>query len=123
MITRNRWLALLLVVLLVAVGCKSSIGVKTVPRDQFDYAEVLRDAWKEQMLLNLVGLRYAEAPMFLKVTSVINQYSFEGAVAAAAPGTIRRRSSIRRSRLPGNMPTNRPSPTYRSPVPSSRAVS
>ena len=60
--------------------------MKTVPRDQFHYAEALREAWKEQMLLNLVGLRYAEAPMFLKVASVINSYSLEGAVAAAAPG-------------------------------------
>lgn len=81
----RRWLGLLLVVLLVTVGCKSSIGAKTVPRDQFHYAEALRDAWKEQMLLNMVGLRYVEAPMFLKVTSVINQYSLEGSVSAAAP--------------------------------------
>ena len=71
--------------LLVVVGCKSSIGAKTVSGDQFDYAEALRDAWKEQMLLNMVGLRYAEAPMFLKVTSVINQYSIEGSISAAAP--------------------------------------
>jgi len=71
--------------LLVSIGCKSSIGPKTVPRDQFDYAEALRDAWKEQMLLNMVGLRYAEAPTFLKVTSVINQYSLEGSVSVAAP--------------------------------------
>jgi len=83
---RTRRLGLVLIALLATMACKSSIGVKTVPRDQFDYAEALRDAWKEQMLLNLVGLRYAEAPMFLKVTSVINQYSFEGAIAAAAPG-------------------------------------
>jgi hypothetical protein len=75
----------LLIVLLASVGCKSSIGAKTVSRDQFDYAEALRDAWKEQMLLNMVGMRYAEAPMFLKVTSVINQYSLEGTVTAAAP--------------------------------------
>jgi hypothetical protein len=81
----NRWLGFLLIALLVTVGCKSSIGAKTVARDQFDYAEALRDAWKEQMLLNMVGLRYAEAPMFLKVTSVINQYSLEGSVSAAAP--------------------------------------
>jgi len=73
------------IVLLVAPGCKSSVGPTTVRRDQFDYAEALRDAWKEQMLLNMVGLRYAEAPSFLKVTSVINQYSLEGAVSAAAP--------------------------------------
>ena len=85
MIGKTRWLGLLLIVLLVAVGCKSSIGAKTVTGDQFNYAEALRDAWKEQMLLNMVGLRYAEAPMFLKVTSVINQYSLEGSVSAAAP--------------------------------------
>jgi hypothetical protein len=66
------------------VGCRS-VGPKTIPRDQFDYAESMRDAAKEQMLLNMVGLRYAEAPMFLKVTSVINQYSLEGSVSAAAP--------------------------------------
>jgi len=83
---KKRWLGLLLIVLLVTVGCKSSIGAKTVPRDQFDYAEALRDAWKEQMLLNMVGLRYAEAPMFLKVTSVINQYSLEGSAGVNSPG-------------------------------------
>jgi hypothetical protein len=81
----KRCLGYLLVIFLVTVGCKSSIGAKTVPRDQFNYAEALRDAWKEQMLLNMVGLRYAEAPMFLKVTSVINQYSLEGTVTASAP--------------------------------------
>ena len=85
MIGKTRWLGLLIIVLLVAVGCKSSIGAKTITGDQFNYAEALRDAWKEQMLLNMVGLRYAEAPMFLKVTSVINQYSIEGSVSAAAP--------------------------------------
>ncbi|HSN54150.1 MAG TPA: hypothetical protein VLT32_05740 [Candidatus Sulfomarinibacteraceae bacterium] len=79
-------LVLCSVLLPLAVGCTSSIGAKTVPRDQFSYAEALRDAWKEQMLLNLVGLRYAEAPMFLKVTSVINNYTFEGGFAAATPG-------------------------------------
>jgi len=84
-IEKIRLLGLLFIVLLVAVGCKSSIGAKTVTGDQFNYAEALRDAWKEQMLLNMVGLRYAEAPMFLKVTSVINQYSIEGSITAAAP--------------------------------------
>ncbi len=70
--------------LLAVVGCVS-VGPKTIPRDQFDYAEALRDSWKEQMLLNMVGLRYAEAPLFLKVTSVINQYSIDGKITAAAP--------------------------------------
>ena len=69
---------------LLVAGC-SSMGSKTIPVDQFNYAEALRDSWKEQMLLNMVGLRYAEAPLFLKVTSVINQYSLEGRVSVAAP--------------------------------------
>jgi hypothetical protein len=77
--------AWLLVVLVMMTGCKSSVGAKTVVRDQFDYAEALRDAAKEQMLLNMVGLRYSEAPQFLKVTSVINQYSVEGSVALLSP--------------------------------------
>jgi hypothetical protein len=80
-----RGVALLLVVLVMLTGCKSSIGAKTVVRDQFDYAEALRDAAKEQMLLNMVGLRYAESPQFLKVTSVINQYSLEGDVRLLSP--------------------------------------
>ena len=83
--TSIRGVAWLSVVLVMLTGCKSSIGPKTVVRDQFDYAEALRDAAKEQMLLNMVGLRYSEAPQFLKVTSVINQYSLEGDVTLLSP--------------------------------------
>jgi hypothetical protein len=78
-------LALLSFLVVMLTGCSSSIGAKTVVRDQFDYAEALRDAAKEQMLLNMVGLRYAESPQFLQVTSVINQYSVEGDVALLSP--------------------------------------
>ena len=83
---RRAWFGIVLLMVFALVwGCKSSIGAKTVVRDQFDYAEALRDAAKEQMLLNMVGLRYAEAPQFLKVTSVINQYSLEGDVRLLSP--------------------------------------
>jgi len=71
-------------IVLLGVGC-SSIGPQTIPRDRFDYVEAIRDSAKEQMLLNMVGLRYAEAPLFLRVTSVISQYSIDGRVSAAAP--------------------------------------
>ena len=74
-----------LVALVLLTGCKSSIGAKTVVRDQFDYAEALRDAAREKMLLNMVGLRCSEAPQFLRVTSVINQFSVEGDVALPSP--------------------------------------
>jgi hypothetical protein len=71
-------------VVLLAVGC-ASVGPKTIHHDNFNYTEAIRESWKEQMLLNMVGLRYAEAPLFLRVTSVINQYSIDGRVSATTP--------------------------------------
>ena len=38
------------------------------------------------MLFNLVKLRYGDAPVFLDVASVINQYLVEGAVGFLATG-------------------------------------
>ena len=63
--------------LLALAGC-ASIGPATVARDRFDYVESISDSWKRQMLLNLVKVRYADAPVFLDVTSVISSYEFRG---------------------------------------------
>ena len=60
-------------------GC-ASIGPGTLARDRFDYITALSDSWKSQMLLNLVKLRYGDAPVFLDVASVINQYGIEGSL-------------------------------------------
>jgi hypothetical protein len=54
-----------------------SIGPETLDRDRFDYTDAISNSWKRQMLLNVVKLRYADAPVFLDVTSVINQYLLE----------------------------------------------
>ena len=69
-----------LLLLLITLGGCSSIGPGTVARDRFDYISAISDSWKAQMLLNLVKLRYGDAPVFLDVASVINQYSIEGAI-------------------------------------------
>jgi len=61
-------------------GC-SSIGPNTVSRDRFDYTAALSDSWKDQMLLNLVKIRYGDAPVFLDVASVITQYQVQGSVS------------------------------------------
>src|SRR5215467_4326538 len=66
-------------VLLSSTGC-ASIGPGTVTRDRFDYVTAISDSWKSQMLFNLVKLRYGDAPVFLDVASVINQYLAEGSV-------------------------------------------
>jgi hypothetical protein len=72
------------VLMLVLTASCASVGPKTIPRDQFDYGQAIANAWKEQLLLNMVGLRYVEAPVFVNVSSVINQYSLEGEVALGA---------------------------------------
>jgi hypothetical protein len=60
-------------------GC-ASIGPSTISRDRFDYITAISDSGKSQMLLNLVKLRYGDAPVFLDMASVINQYSVEGSL-------------------------------------------
>src|SRR5262245_65871261 len=68
--------ALMLGVLAVA-GCASR-GPATVARDRFDYVEAISESWKRQTLLNLLKVRYADAPVFLDITSVISSYEFHG---------------------------------------------
>jgi hypothetical protein len=55
-------------------GC-GSIGPGTVTRDRVDYANAVSDSWKDQMLTNIVRLRYADAPTFMDVSSVIGAYT------------------------------------------------
>jgi hypothetical protein len=62
----------------------ASVGPKTIPRDQFDYGNSIAGSAREQILANIVGLRYVEAPVFVNVSSVINQYGLEGEVALNA---------------------------------------
>lgn len=64
---------------LALAGC-AAIGPTTVARDRFDYTAAISDSWKQQMLFNMLKIRYGDAPVFLDVASVINQYSVESAV-------------------------------------------
>jgi hypothetical protein len=65
--------------LLTFVGC-AGVGPHTVARDRFDYTTAISDSWKDQMLVNMVKMRYGDTPTFLDVASVINQYSVESAL-------------------------------------------
>jgi hypothetical protein len=66
--------------LVAVVGCKS-IGPGTVKRDRMHYATAVADSWKEQLLLNIVKTRFADAPAFLEVASVVSGYSLETGVS------------------------------------------
>jgi hypothetical protein len=74
---------ILLWALLLLSGC-AGIGPSTVNRDRFDYTEAISDSWKHQMLLNMVKMRYGDAPVFLDVSSVISQYQITGILNVGA---------------------------------------
>jgi len=74
---------ILVAILPILFGC-STIGAPTVPRDRFDYTAAISDSWKNQMLFNMVKIRYGDAPVFLDVSSVISQYQVGGAVNLGA---------------------------------------
>ena len=59
------------------VGC-ASMGPATIVRDRFDYVTTISDSSKQQLLLNLLKVRYTDAPVFMDVGSVISSYSLEG---------------------------------------------
>lgn len=61
-------------------GC-AGIGPGTVTRDRFDYVTSISESWKRQMLLNLLKVRYSDAPVFMDVASVINAYELTGDVS------------------------------------------
>jgi hypothetical protein len=64
-------------------GCQT-LGSGSVTRDRMGYAAAIGDSWKEQMLLNIVKLRYLDTPVYLDVTSVISSYSLESNVGIEA---------------------------------------
>jgi len=65
---------------LLFTGC-AGIGPGTVARDRFDYVTSISESWKRQMLLNLLKVRYSDAPVFMDVASVINAYELTGDVS------------------------------------------
>jgi hypothetical protein len=70
-------------VTVLAAGCQT-IGTGSVQRDRIGYADAIGASWKEQMLLNIVKLRYLDTPVFLDVSSVISSYELESEVSLSA---------------------------------------
>lgn len=80
----NPWLRYLILgafALLILAGCMS-VSPQHVTTDRMDYGQVLAESWKRQTLLNVVRMRYADAPIFLDISSIINSYSVGGKASA-----------------------------------------
>jgi len=66
----------------------SNLGPSTVPRDRFDYNTAISNSWKEQTLLNIVKLRYADMPLFVEVASIVSGYTLESSVSLGGAVTL-----------------------------------
>ena len=60
-----------------SAGACQSMGPSRVAGDRFNYNEAIAQSANEQLLLNMVRLRYGESLAFVDVTQVITQYRRE----------------------------------------------
>lgn len=61
----------------VLVSCTTRLGPRTIPAARFDYNERIARSQNDQLLLNLVRLRYRDTPVFLDVGTVIAHYTLD----------------------------------------------
>jgi len=76
-------LILTVTIAVLAAGCQT-IGPGGLQRDRMDYADAIAASWRQQTLLNIVKLRYFDAPVFLEVSSIIGSYTLQSEVSFAA---------------------------------------
>jgi hypothetical protein len=72
------------VILAAALAGCASIGPATIKRDRTDYSGSMASSWKEQMLLNIVKVRYFDPPVFLDVSSVVSTQELQTQAEASA---------------------------------------
>jgi hypothetical protein len=60
------------------------MGPNTLRPDRAHYGQGIADSANEQLLLNLVRLRYRDRPVFLELQSIVSQRALRGEVSAGA---------------------------------------
>lgn len=72
-----------LALLVSAAGC-SSLGANVMRNSRLDYNAAVQRSDEEQLLANLVRLRYTQSPSFLEIDSITTQFSIGGEVTASS---------------------------------------
>jgi hypothetical protein len=66
---------------LLAAGCHS-LGPTTISHDRVNYGDAIAESWKDQVLRNLVKLRYMDTPIFLDVGQIVGGYTWQTSISA-----------------------------------------
>ncbi|MFT5041031.1 MAG: hypothetical protein ACI8TX_002002 [Hyphomicrobiaceae bacterium] len=77
----SRTLGLVLALIVTFPGC-ALVGPAAVRQDRIPYNEVISRSWNEQLLLNLVRLKYRDTPFFLELGSISTQYTLSASLGA-----------------------------------------
>ena len=81
--SKSVWAALLCMIMAVTSGCNVA-GPISLKAGRGMYNTAIQTTGNEQMLLNLVRLRYRDTPFFMEVTSVSTSFEFTTAASANA---------------------------------------
>ena len=71
---------LVLLTCLLNLAACNTLGPRAVRHAGVHYTAAVAQSWDEQLLANLVRLRYGQAPLFMEVTSLSTQYNLAAGV-------------------------------------------
>ena len=75
---RRRRSLRLVILLAGVVSLSGCLGPKAVRYTRLRYNEVVRDTNDEQLLINIVRLRYADSPVFIDLPNITSQFEMVG---------------------------------------------
>lgn len=68
--TLGRFIALLAASSMLSACSIPTLGPKSISPSRMSYNDAISRSWDEQLLLNLVRVRYAESPLFVDITAI-----------------------------------------------------